>query len=76
VYKKVCKIRNIQTIELSDFLSLCVLVETHGILRIVRKKETRFHQLQLQWDEDEVYAGLKDKQMITNILSEKNLLSR
>lgn len=76
VYKRVCKNRNIQCIDLSDFLSLCVLVETRGILRIVKKKESRFHQLQLQWDQDEVYAGLKDKQMITNILNEKHLLSR
>lgn len=76
VYRRVCKGRNIQAIELSDFLNLCLLVETRGILRIVKKKETRFHQVQLQWDESEVHEGLKDKQMITNILNEKSLLSR
>lgn len=76
VYKKVCKSRNINSIELSDFLNLCLLVETRGIVRIVQKKEPRFHQVRLHWDEDEVRAGLKDKQMIEKILNEKNLLAR
>lgn len=76
IYRKVCKNRNIQSIGLSDFLNLCLLVETHGVLRIVKKQETRLYQVQLQWDESEIYNGLKDKQMITNILNEKSLLSR
>lgn len=74
VYKKVCKNRNIASIDLSDFLNLCTLAETRGIMRIVKKKESRFHIVQLVWDEDEVHSGLKDKQMITNILNEKSLL--
>ncbi|CRK99225.1 CLUMA_CG012553, isoform A [Clunio marinus] len=76
VYKKVCKNRNINSIDLSEFLNLCLLVETHGIVRLTKKKEPRFHQVQLQWDEDEVYSALKDKQMITNVLNDKHLLSR
>ena len=74
VYKKICCNRNINAIDLSEFLNLCVLVETRGIMRILKKKEPRFHIVQLVWDEDEVCAGLKDKQMIENILSEKSLL--
>lgn len=74
VYKKVCRKRNIASTDLSDFLNLCTLAETRGIMRIVRKKEPRFHVVQLVWVEDEVYSGLKDKQMITNILNEKSLL--
>lgn len=76
VYKKVCRNRNIHSIELSEFLNICLLVETRGIMRIVKKKEPRFHHVQLQWDEDEVYSVLKDKQMIEKILNEKSLLSR
>lgn len=76
VYKKVCRNRNIHSIELSEFLNICLLVETRGIMRIVKKKEPRFHHVQLQWDEDEVYSALKDKQMIEKILNEKSLLSR
>jgi len=75
VYKKVCKNRNFQSIDLSEFLNLCLLVETRGILRITKKKEPRFHRIHLQWDEDEVFASLRDKQMITNILNERHLLT-
>lgn len=76
VYKKVCKNRNIHATDLSEFVNLCLLVETRGILRLAKKKEPRFHRVHLQWNEDEVFSALKDKQMITNILSEKSLLSR
>lgn len=76
VYKKVCHNRNIHSIELSEFLNICLLVETRGIMRIVKKKEPRFHHVQLQWDEDEVYCALQDKQMIEKILNEKSLLTR
>ncbi|KAG5680715.1 hypothetical protein PVAND_010205 [Polypedilum vanderplanki] len=76
VYRKVCKNRNIHATDLSEFVNLCLLVETKGILRLATKKEPRFHKVHLQWNEDEVFAALKDKQMITNILNEKSLLSR
>jgi cell division control protein 6 len=76
VYKKVCKSRNIEPSGLSEFVSLCLLLDVRGIVRVVKKKETRLHLVQLQWDENEVHSGLKDKQMIVNILNEKALLSR
>ena len=76
VYKKVCKNRNINAIDLSEFLNICLLVETRGIIRIVKKKEPRFHHVQLQWDEDEVSSALQDKQMIMSIMDDKSLLSR
>lgn len=76
IYKKVCKNRNIYATDLSEFVNLCLLVETRGILRITKKKEPRFHRIYMQWNEDEVSSALKDKQMITNILNEQSLLSR
>lgn len=76
VFKKACKGRNISTIDFSEFLSLCGLAENQGIIRIVKKKEQRFCQIEMQWNEDEVFAALKDKQMVSNIIHEKNLLRR
>lgn len=76
VYKKVCKNRNILSIGLDEFLNLCSLSESRGIIKIITKKESRFHQVQLRWDEEEVYAALKDKQMVTNIINERSLLNR
>lgn len=75
IYRKVCRNRNIESTDLTEFLNICILTETRGILKIVKKKEPRFQQVQLQWDENEVFSALKDKQMITNILNEKYLLS-
>ena len=74
VYKKVCKNRNIYAIDLSEFVNLCLLVETRGILRLTKKKEPRFHRIYMQWNEDEVSSALKDKQMMTNILNEQSIL--
>ncbi|XP_070493584.1 cell division control protein 6 homolog isoform X1 [Chironomus tepperi] len=76
IYKKVCKNRNIYATDLSEFVNLCLLVETRGILRLTKKKEPRFHRIYMQWNEDEVSLALKDKQMITNILNEQSILSR
>lgn len=76
IYEKVCKKRNIQSNGLSEFISLCSLAETKGIVRLTTKKEPRFNKIHLQWNEDEVFAALKDKQMITNILNEKSLLTK
>lgn len=77
VYKKVCRQRNIDSVDLSEFLNLCILTETRGIIKIVKKKEiAKFQQIELRWDEDEVSTALKDKQMMTNILNEKHLLSQ
>lgn len=75
VYKRVCKSVNVNPIEVSEFLNLCLLAETRGIMKIVKKKETRQHLVSLHWSEEEVFMALKDKQMIINILDKKNLLS-
>jgi cell division control protein 6 len=50
-------------------------VETRGIIRTQGKKEPRFHRLFLEWDENEIYEALKDKQMITSILANKSVLN-
>lgn len=74
IYTKICKKWNMESIDLSEFLNICILAETRGIMRIVKKKESRFNIVQLVWDEEEVYRALKDKQMITNVLNETGLL--
>lgn len=75
VFRKVCKRRNIHSVDFSEFMSLCDLVEVRGVMRIIRKKEPRVYQVQLQWVEDEIIAQLQDKQMIENILCEKSFLN-
>ncbi len=75
LYKKICKNLNVHPTDQSEFLNLCTLVETRGIIRMQGKKEPRFHRLFQEWDGNEIYEALKDKQMITSILANKFVLN-
>ncbi|XP_016965872.1 cell division control protein 6 homolog [Drosophila biarmipes] len=76
VYRRVCAKRNILALDQAEFTGTVDLVETRGILRIMRKKEPRLHKVLLQWDEEEVHAALSDKQLIASILSDTSCLSK
>ncbi|EDW40744.1 GM24924 [Drosophila sechellia] len=76
VYRRVCAKRNILALDQAEFTGTVDLVETRGILRIMRKKEPRLHKVLLQWDEEEVHAALSDKQLIASILSDTACLSK
>uniref|UniRef100_A0A336MA70 Cell division control protein n=1 Tax=Culicoides sonorensis TaxID=179676 RepID=A0A336MA70_CULSO len=76
VYKKVCVKRNLLALDQAEFSSLCSLVEVRGIIRILKKKEARLNRVSLQWDEQEVNAALKDKQLIATILDDKTCLNK
>ncbi|KAH8360423.1 hypothetical protein KR200_004241 [Drosophila serrata] len=76
VYRRVCSKRNILALDQAEFAGTVDLVETRGILRIIRKKEPRLHKVLLQWDEEEVHAALSDKQLIASILSDTACLSK
>ncbi|EDW36464.1 GL10294 [Drosophila persimilis] len=76
VYRRVCAKRNILALDQAEFTGTVDLVETRGILRIMRKKEPRLSKVLLQWDEEEVHAALSDKQLIASILNDTACLSR
>lgn len=76
VYRRVCTKRNILALDQAEFAGTVDLVETRGILRIVRKKEPRLSKVLLQWDEEEVHAALSDKQLIASILSDTACLGK
>lgn len=76
VYRRVCAKRNILALDQAEFAGTVDLVETRGILRIVRKKEPRLNKVLLQWDEEEVHAALSDKQLIASILSDTACLAK
>ncbi|EAA09435.3 AGAP005176-PA [Anopheles gambiae str. PEST] len=76
VYKAICTKRNIQAVDQTEFISLCTLVETRGIVRLQGKKEPRMHRVCLQWDEQEVTSALNDKQLIASILSDVSCLGK
>ncbi|CAL1678485.1 unnamed protein product [Lasius platythorax] len=74
VYKKVCKKRNIFAVDVSEFVNLCSLIETRGILRVVGRKEARLCKVNLQWDQEELDAALQDKQMMADIINDTSCL--
>lgn len=74
VYKKVCKKRNIYAIDISEFVCLCTLIETRGILRVMKKKEARLSKLSLQWDQEEIATALQDKNMMSEIIHDVSCL--
>lgn len=76
VYNKVCKKRNLFAVDQAEFVGLCSLIETRGIVRVSGKKEPRLHKVTLEWDEDEVNAALRDKQLVSEILEDDSVLSK
>ncbi|XP_011179621.2 cell division control protein 6 homolog [Zeugodacus cucurbitae] len=76
VYRRVCVKRNIHALDQAEFAGLVDLIETRGILRIMRKKEPRLCKIVLQWDEDEVNGALRDKQLIASILDDTACLGK
>lgn len=76
VFKKVCSKNHIISIDQGEFVGLCDLVETRGILRVQKKKEARLNKISLQWDEAEVTTALQDKQLIASILSDTSVLTK
>lgn len=76
VYKKVCRVRNLSGVDQAEFVGLCSLIETKGIIRVSGKKEPRLHKINLEWDEEEVAAALKDKQLMATILQDSSVLGK
>ncbi|XP_023017321.2 cell division cycle 6 [Leptinotarsa decemlineata] len=76
VYGRACKKRNIQAVDQAEFVGLCSLLETRGIIRVSGKKEPRLHKVCLEWNEEEVNAALKDKQLMSIILQDDSCLGK
>ncbi|XP_055607953.1 cell division control protein 6 homolog [Uranotaenia lowii] len=76
VYRAVCTKRNLLSVDQTEFINLCALVETRGILRVQSKKEPRLNRIQLQWDEDEVRNALNDQQLIASVLSDTSCVGK
>lgn len=76
VYKRVCLKRNLSAVDQAEFVSLCSLLETRGIIKIVGKKEPRLNKVSLEWDQEEVAEALRDKQLISTILQDESCLGK
>lgn len=48
IYKRVCTKQNIMAVDQTEFVGLCSLVDSRGIIRISGKKEPRLQKVKLQ----------------------------
>ncbi|CAH0556864.1 unnamed protein product [Brassicogethes aeneus] len=76
VYRRVCTKRNLLAVDQAEFVGLCSLIETRGIIKVVGKKEPRLHKVNLEWDDEEVANALKDKQLMSMILQDETCLGK
>ncbi|KAJ8670553.1 hypothetical protein QAD02_001812 [Eretmocerus hayati] len=74
VYKKVCEKRRIPFVDTSEFVNLCSLIETRGILRLITKKEAKLSKISLQWDQDLLSRALQDKALTSEIVNDISCL--
>lgn len=74
VYKKVCKKQKINDVDLSEFVGLCSLIETRGIIRVVKKKQLRLSKVNLEWMQKDVEDELKDKALLAEIINDVSCL--
>lgn len=76
VYRRVCDKRKISSVDQTEFVGLCSLIETRGMISITGKKEPRLNKVSLVWDQEEVTKALKDKQLISEILQDESCVGK
>ncbi|XP_044742330.1 cell division control protein 6 homolog [Chrysoperla carnea] len=75
VYRKVCGKKNILAVDQSEFTSLLTLIESRGILRLSGKKDNiRLQKICLEWNEEDIFAIMKDKNLMSEILNDVSCL--
>nr|CAI5853047.1 unnamed protein product [Callosobruchus analis] len=76
VYRRVCSKRNLVAVDQAEFVGLCSLIETRGMIKVVGKTDQRMSKIGLQWNEDEVAETLRDKQLMAQILQDVECLGK
>ncbi len=78
-YTRVCQKRKIASVDLSEVASLCSLLETRGFFSLrktARSMSIRDSKVGLRIDEKEVEAALKDKALLTDILTDVSCIAK
>ncbi|XP_071100724.1 cell division control protein 6 homolog [Haliotis cracherodii] len=69
-YCRVCTKRHVAKVDQSEFFSLCLLLESRGILGVKKAKESRLAKVTLKLDEKELEHTLQDRVLMSSILQE------
>lgn len=74
VYRKVCTQRNLQPLDMSEFISAASLLDARGVIKVCGKTKNRISKVTLQWDEQDITEALRDKQLVSTILNDTSCL--
>ena len=72
-YSKVCSKYGVTAIDFDEFAHTCSLVESRGIVTLKKKNNGRLTPISLRLDEREVESTLKDKTLLSSILTQGSL---
>ena len=70
-YASVCRERHVTPLAQSEFVDLCRLLESRGVLEVKGAKEIRMFGVRLMISEGEVAHALRDQTLISSILAKK-----
>lgn len=73
VYHKVCTKHGITSVDLSSFIYLCKQVEMTGAVHL-GKGNGKLAKVTLQWDEAEISNTIKDKNLLSSVLTDTSCL--
>ncbi|XP_076064020.1 cell division cycle 6 [Oratosquilla oratoria] len=76
VYNNVCKKRNVQYIDQTEFLSVCVLLESRGILLVKKNKDVRSSKISLRLNAEEAEQALGDRNLLVSVMDDKESLGK
>ncbi|XP_064091799.1 cell division control protein 6 homolog [Macrobrachium nipponense] len=76
LYTKICKKRSIPDMDQSEFLSLCTLLESRGMLQVKRAKEVRSSKVILRLNPEEAERVLGDRSLLAAVLEDKECLGK
>ncbi|CAK8675089.1 unnamed protein product [Clavelina lepadiformis] len=67
-YSTICKRRHVPSVGQSEFVSLCGLVESRGIISVKKAKQMRQTKIKLNMQEKDVEFALQGKALLSSIL--------
>ncbi|XP_063412447.1 cell division control protein 6 homolog [Mytilus trossulus] len=69
-YSKICKKRQMATVDYTEYQGICNLLETRGIMGIKKIKDGRLAKIVLKLDERELEHTLQDKVLMSSIMKD------
>ncbi|XP_076315046.1 cell division cycle 6 [Tachypleus tridentatus] len=76
IWTRLCKKHHVSEFDQSEFMGICTLVESQGIIGLKKHKESRLTKITLKIDEKEVEYVIQDKMLLASVLSDKTVLKK